>query len=109
MKKGDKESKQSVPGRRQFLGTAAAGTAGATLAFPMIANAQTPRQMRFQSTWPSKDIFHEYALDFAKKVNDMTGGELKIEVLPAGAGAGLRPAGCGVQGHARRWPWRHGL
>ncbi len=41
--------------------------------------------MRWQSTWPSKDIFHEYAQDFAKKVNDMTGGELKIEVLPAGA------------------------
>src|SRR5947199_406585 len=40
---------------------------------------------RFQSTWPSKDIFHEYALDFAKLVNDATGGDLKIEVLPAGA------------------------
>jgi TRAP-type mannitol/chloroaromatic compound transport system substrate-binding protein len=41
--------------------------------------------MRWQSTWPAKDIFHEYANDFAKKVNDMTGGDLKIEVLPAGA------------------------
>jgi len=41
--------------------------------------------MRFQSTWPSKDIFHEYAVDFGKRVNDMTGGDLKIEVLPAGA------------------------
>jgi TRAP-type mannitol/chloroaromatic compound transport system substrate-binding protein len=41
--------------------------------------------MRWQSTWPSKDIFHEYALDYAAKVNDMTGGDLKIEVLPAGA------------------------
>jgi TRAP-type mannitol/chloroaromatic compound transport system substrate-binding protein len=41
--------------------------------------------MRWQSTWPAKDIFHEYALDYAKKVNDMTGGDLKIEVLPAGA------------------------
>jgi TRAP-type mannitol/chloroaromatic compound transport system substrate-binding protein len=51
----------------------------------MIGSAQTPIQFRFQSTWPSKDIFHEYALDFAKKVNDMTGGELKIDVLPAGA------------------------
>ncbi|MBX3717481.1 MAG: C4-dicarboxylate ABC transporter [Burkholderiales bacterium] len=68
--------------RRNFL----AGAAGAsTLAFPMIAKAQGPINMRWQSTWPSKDIFHEYALDFAKKVNDMTGGELKIEVLPAGA------------------------
>ena len=52
----------------------------------MIAKGQTgPISMRWQSTWPTKDIFHEYALDFAKKVNDMTGGELKIEVLPAGA------------------------
>src|SRR5674476_1021105 len=73
--------------RRKFLTGAAAATAGAaTLGFPMIAKAQTgPINMRWQSTWPSKDIFHEYAQDYAKKVNDMTGGDLKIEVLPAGA------------------------
>jgi TRAP-type mannitol/chloroaromatic compound transport system substrate-binding protein len=47
--------------------------------------ATGPTTMRWQSTWPAKDIFHEYALDYAKKVNDMTGGELKIEVLPSGA------------------------
>jgi TRAP-type mannitol/chloroaromatic compound transport system substrate-binding protein len=46
--------------------------------------AQTT-SFRFQSTWPAKDIFHEFALDFAKKVNDMAGNRLKIEVLPAGA------------------------
>jgi TRAP-type mannitol/chloroaromatic compound transport system substrate-binding protein len=50
----------------------------------MVAVAQTTT-MRFQSTWPAKDIFHEYANDFAKKVNDMAGGRLKIEVLPSGA------------------------
>ena len=50
----------------------------------MIATAQTT-SLRFQSTWPSKDIFHEYAQDFAKKVNDMAGGKLKIEVLPSGS------------------------
>ncbi|TMH62429.1 MAG: C4-dicarboxylate ABC transporter, partial [Betaproteobacteria bacterium] len=44
-----------------------------------------PIAMRWQSAWSSKDIFHEYALDWAKKVNDMTGGDLKIDVLPAGA------------------------
>jgi len=82
MKKSDNAPKQSVPNRRKFLGGAAAGAA---LAFPMIGTAQTAMKMRFQSTWPSKDIFHEYAQDFAKKVNDMTGGELRIEVLPAGA------------------------
>ena len=70
--------------RRQFLGGAAVGAA-AFVAAPSIAKAQGPINMRWQSTWPSKDIFHEFAVDFTKKVNDMTGGDLKIEVLPAGA------------------------
>jgi len=72
--------------RRKFLKAASGVAGGAALALPMIAKGQTgPISMRWQSTWPSKDIFHEYALDYAKKVNDMTGGDLKIEVLPAGA------------------------
>jgi TRAP-type mannitol/chloroaromatic compound transport system substrate-binding protein len=72
--------------RRRFLtGAALAAGAATTLGAPMVAKAQGPITMRWQSTWPQKDIFHEYALDFAKKVNDMTGGDLKIEVLPAGA------------------------
>src|SRR6266540_5750085 len=72
--------------RRKFLkGASAAATGAAALGFPMIAKAQGPITMRWQSTWPQKDIFHEYALDFAKKVNDMTGGDLRIEVLPAGS------------------------
>ena len=71
--------------RRKFLTGAATAGGAAALGFPMIAKAQGPISMRWQSTWPAKDIFHEYALDFAKKVNDMTGGDLKIEVLPAGA------------------------
>ena len=81
------ESRSMVAQRRKFLKAATgAAAAGATLGFPMIAKGQTtPISMRWQSTWPSKDIFHEFALDYAKKVNDMTGGELKIEVLPAGA------------------------
>ncbi|KGT77046.1 C4-dicarboxylate ABC transporter [Bradyrhizobium japonicum] len=79
-----KTSKDGASTRRRFLRTAAAGAA-ATVAAPTIALAQGPISMRWQSTWPAKDIFHEYALDYAKKVNDMTGGDLKIEVLPAGA------------------------
>jgi TRAP-type mannitol/chloroaromatic compound transport system substrate-binding protein len=76
---------QKAPQRRRFLKTAAAGAVGAgAAAFPMVSTAQTV-SMRFQSTWPAKDIFHEYANDFAKKVNDMAGNRLKIEVLPAGS------------------------
>ncbi|MET0333465.1 MAG: TRAP transporter substrate-binding protein [Rhizobacter sp.] len=74
-----------APQRRRFLRQATAAAAGAgALAAPMVSNAQTTA-LRLQSTWPAKDIFHEYANDFAKKVNDMAGGRLKIEVLPAGA------------------------
>ena len=79
------ESKKTGAPRRRFLQKAAAGTvAVGGLAAPMISKAQTV-SLRFQSTWPAKDIFHEYANDFAKKVNDMAGGRLKIEVLPAGS------------------------
>jgi TRAP-type mannitol/chloroaromatic compound transport system substrate-binding protein len=71
--------------RRGFLKHAAAGAVGsAAMAAPMVSKAQTTT-FRFQSTWPAKDIFHEYANDFAKKVNDMAGNRLKIEVLPSGS------------------------
>jgi TRAP-type mannitol/chloroaromatic compound transport system substrate-binding protein len=75
-------SENKSPRRRSLL-KGAAVAAGAVSA-PMVSMAQTT-SLRFQSTWPAKDIFHEYANDFAKKVNDMAGGRLKIEVLPAGA------------------------
>jgi len=79
-----KDNQRSTATRRKFLGGAAMATAAAITA-PSVVKAQGPINMRWQSTWPSKDIFHEYALDFGKRVNDMTGGDLKIEVLPAGA------------------------
>jgi TRAP-type mannitol/chloroaromatic compound transport system substrate-binding protein len=72
---------ENKPARRRFLQGAAAATA---MTVPMVATAQTTT-LRFQSTWPAKDIFHEYANDFAKKVNDMASGRLKIEVLPSGS------------------------
>src|SRR5262249_44704943 len=83
-----KNKAPAAKSRRDFLATAALGgaaAAAATLSAPSIVKAQGTTNMRFQSTWPSADIFHEYAQDFAKKVNDMTGGDLKIDVLPAGA------------------------
>jgi TRAP-type mannitol/chloroaromatic compound transport system substrate-binding protein len=80
------ESKSNNPHtRRQFLAASAVTAAAAGVAAPALAQSSGPINMRWQSTWPAKDIFHEYAQDFAKKVNDMTGGDLKIEVLPAGA------------------------
>ena len=72
----------TTPRRRGLLKGAA--VAGAAMAAPMVAMAQTTT-FRFQSTWPAKDIFHEYANDFAKKINDMAGSRLRLEVLPSGS------------------------
>ena len=104
MPKLDRNAPQTSTTRRTFLKRAAAGGAAAASmpmfamaaekapekaadkpAAPAVVSSTGPQSMRWQSTWPAKDIFHEYALDFAKKVNDMTGGDLRIEVLPAGA------------------------
>jgi TRAP-type mannitol/chloroaromatic compound transport system substrate-binding protein len=72
--------------RRRFLTCAAiGGAAGIALAVPV--HAQGPLWLRFQSAWPAKHIFYEYALDFAKKVNDMSGGDLRLDMLPLGAAA----------------------
>lgn len=69
--------------RRRFLQVAGLGGA-ASVAAPQVARAQTVT-WKFQSTWPTKDIFHEFAQDYAKRVNEMSGGKLKLDVLPAGA------------------------
>src|SRR4051794_2571795 len=105
---GSKSLKQASTGnRRRFLKAVGGVTTGAAaLGFPMIAKGQQgPTTMRFQSTWPSKDIFHEYAQDYAKIVNDMTGGDLKIEVLPAGGGVpAFRRVGAGSKGGVEGGP-----
>ncbi|MBI4081337.1 MAG: TRAP transporter substrate-binding protein [Candidatus Lambdaproteobacteria bacterium] len=74
--------------RRDFIKTAVAvggaAVAAGTLVAPNVARAQAIT-WRFQSTWPTKDIFHEFAQDYVKRVNEMAGGRLKLELLPAGA------------------------
>jgi len=82
-----KTTKTISENRRSFLKKSAvvagAATVG-TLAMPQVSRAQTVN-FKFQSTWPTKDIFHEFAGDFVKKINDMSGGRLRVELLAAGA------------------------
>jgi TRAP-type mannitol/chloroaromatic compound transport system substrate-binding protein len=81
------EGTQRKMSRLDFLKKAAL-TAGTTVAavvgLPIAkrAAAQSPIVLKMQSTWPSKDIFHEIFEDWAKKVNEMVGGRLRIDVLP---------------------------
>lgn len=81
-----KSPERLVASRRRFLAGAASLAGGAASAgFPATAVAQAPVHLRWQGAWSARDIFHEYALDYAKRVSDMSGGRLRIEVLPAGA------------------------
>lgn len=83
-------TKKASASRRGFLGKIALGgaavTAG-TLASPQVSRAQTT-VFRFQSTWPQRDIFHEMAGDYVKRVNEMTGTRFRLELLAAGAVVG---------------------
>jgi TRAP-type mannitol/chloroaromatic compound transport system substrate-binding protein len=75
-----------APARRRFLGSAATGLAGAAaMTAPMIAVAQSPVVLKMQGAWGAKDIFNEMAEEYVKRVNDMSGGRLRIDYLVAGA------------------------
>ncbi|WP_439496161.1 TRAP transporter substrate-binding protein [Bosea sp. (in: a-proteobacteria)] len=107
------EKVEAPASRRNFLKVTALAGAGA-IAMPNVSRAQTVT-WKFQSTWPTKDIFHEFAGDFAKRVNDMSGGRLKMDVLAAGAvvpafqmqdavAAGILDGGHGVSAY---WYGKH--
>ena len=73
--------------RRSFLKKSAlAGSAatGAVLAAPAVL-AQAPIVVKMQTSWPASDIWDEFAKDYAMRVDEMSGGRLKVDVLPAGA------------------------
>ena len=82
MSKKDKALKGiKTPSRRKFFKTAAAtgAVAAATLAMPSIAKAATT--LKVQAAWGG-GIFLENAQAYVKRVNDMAGGSLKIDLLP---------------------------
>ncbi|MDE2372029.1 MAG: TRAP transporter substrate-binding protein [Burkholderiales bacterium] len=74
---------EKKPARRRFIGAAAAGAAAMTA--PMISVAQTPVVLKMQGAWGAKDIFNEMAEEYVKRVNEMSGGRLRIDYLVAGA------------------------
>jgi len=97
---GKQPTDTQTTGRRRFLAATAMVAAGGALVAcskkdDAAKKAGAPAvqtggavTFKFQSTWPTKDIFHEYAQDYAAKVNAMSGGRLKLDVLPAGAVVG---------------------
>ncbi|MDZ5695746.1 TRAP transporter substrate-binding protein [Chelativorans sp. M5D2P16] len=76
--------------RRKFIGnaTVAAGAAATgTLAAPAV-HAQTPVTIKMQTSWPSSDIWMDFARQYIERVERMSGGRIRIDLLPAGAVVG---------------------
>jgi TRAP-type mannitol/chloroaromatic compound transport system substrate-binding protein len=71
--------------RRKFLKTGAAAIAGGTaIAAPNISIAANPVVLKVQAAWGG-GIFLEFAQDYVRRVNEMSGGSLKIDLLGVGA------------------------
>ncbi|TCM87467.1 TRAP transporter substrate-binding protein [Rhodovulum steppense] len=83
-------SEQKSLDRRSFLkksalmGGAAAGTA---LAAPAVL-AQSPLVVKMQTSWPASDIWMDFAREYVTRVEEMSGGRLRVDLLPAGAVVG---------------------
>ena len=76
--------------RRSFLKKGALGgtaAAASTLAAPAVL-AQAPLVVKMQTSWPAADIWMEFAAEYVTRVEEMSGGRIKIDLLPAGAVVG---------------------
>jgi TRAP-type mannitol/chloroaromatic compound transport system substrate-binding protein len=83
--KKDVSKTAKTASRRKFLkgGAVAAAGGAAAVAMPNIANAK-PITLKVQAAWGG-GIFLEFAKDYVNRVNKMSGGSLKIDLLGVGA------------------------
>lgn len=75
--------------RRKFLGasTLAGASAAGALAAPAVL-AQAPVTIKMQTSWPSSDIWMDFARQYIERVEKMSAGRIRFELLPAGAVVG---------------------
>ena len=82
-----KTSIQTGLSRRSFLrkGAMAGGVAaGSALAAPAVL-AQAPIVMKMQTSWSASDIWMDFARQYTDRVEQMSAGRIKVDLLPAGA------------------------
>jgi TRAP-type mannitol/chloroaromatic compound transport system substrate-binding protein len=80
------EATAKTAGRRKFFSKAAtAAVAVPAASLPMVSVAQSPVVLKMQGAWGASDIFNEMAQQYVQRVNEMAGGRLRLEYLPAGA------------------------
>ena len=72
--------------RRSFLtksAVAGGAAAGGMLAAPAVL-AQAPLVIKMQTSWNDANIWQDFARDYASRVEEMSGGRVTVDVLPAG-------------------------
>lgn len=57
------------------------------LAAPAVL-AQAPLVIKMQTSWPASDIWMDFVREYNKRVEEMSAGRVKIDLLPAGAVVG---------------------
>ncbi|MCP5406812.1 MAG: TRAP transporter substrate-binding protein DctP [Chromatiaceae bacterium] len=70
--------------RRKFLKGSLAVAAAGTMGAPAIVLG-APKVIKMQTSWPSSDIWMDFARQYTDRVEKMSGGRLKVDLLPAGA------------------------
>src|SRR5687767_7411635 len=81
--------KQQVSRRKFIKATGlAAGAVTATIAAPAVVTAQSPKVLKMQTSWPASDIWMDFARQYIERVEKMSNGRIKIDLLPAGAVVG---------------------
>ncbi|MGH7300315.1 MAG: TRAP transporter substrate-binding protein [Candidatus Rokuibacteriota bacterium] len=77
-----------APSRRRFLKGAAIAASAAAAMGPVRSPAQGTITLKIQSGVPPKDIFHEQYVNLGKKIEELSGGRIRIDMLPVGAVSG---------------------
>ena len=82
----DKTENKALSRRKLLKGgaIAAGATAASTLAAP-AAIGQAPVVVKMQTSWSASDIWMDFARQYVDRVEQMSGGRLKIDLLPSGA------------------------
>ena len=74
--------------KNPWLSRLLAGVAGLVLAGSALAQAPQQFKMRIQTAVPSASIYYELMKKFGDRIDKMSAGRLKVEVLPDGAVVG---------------------
>jgi TRAP-type mannitol/chloroaromatic compound transport system substrate-binding protein len=77
-----------TPSRRGFLKGAAVAASVAAAMGPVRSAAQPAITLKIQSGIPPQDIFHQQFVSLAKKIEELSAGRVRIDVLPTGAVVG---------------------